>query len=241
VAVQQRLPSLLDPPILFAHRGARAHAPENTLEAFSLALRLGAGGIESDVWVTRDSVAVLDHDGVIRRGVRRTRINEVNRDDLPEHIPTLNDLLDLVDDALPLSLDLKDPQAVEPVIIALRGRCPERLWLCHPSRDVIEEMRARDAGFRVVHSTRVDKMPGGPERWMATLSGWGVDAVNLRHDDWSGGLVTLAHRFGLLAFGWDLQHAHILEAGLRMGLDAVYSDHVDLMVEVAAREVGGSG
>ncbi len=35
--------SLLDPPILFAHRGARAHAPENTLEAFSLALRLEAG------------------------------------------------------------------------------------------------------------------------------------------------------------------------------------------------------
>jgi glycerophosphoryl diester phosphodiesterase len=76
---------------------------------------------------------------------------------------------------------------------------------------------------------------------MATLAGWGIDAVNLRHDDWSGGLVTLAHRFGLLAFGWDLQHAHILESGLRMGLDAVYSDHVDLMVEVAAREVGGTG
>ena len=62
--MQQRLPSLLVPPVAFAHRGARAHAPENTLEAFRLALRLGATGLESDVWLTSDGVPVLDHDGV---------------------------------------------------------------------------------------------------------------------------------------------------------------------------------
>ncbi|MDQ1372669.1 MAG: glycerophosphoryl diester phosphodiesterase, partial [Actinomycetota bacterium] len=54
---------LLRPPIGFAHRGARAHAPENTLEAFQLALKLGATGLESDVWLTHDGVPVLDHDG----------------------------------------------------------------------------------------------------------------------------------------------------------------------------------
>ena len=42
--VSTRLPSLRRPPIGFAHRGARAHAPENTLEAFQLALRLGRDG-----------------------------------------------------------------------------------------------------------------------------------------------------------------------------------------------------
>ena len=41
------LPSLIHPPIAFGHRGARAHAPENTLESFRLALRLGATGLES--------------------------------------------------------------------------------------------------------------------------------------------------------------------------------------------------
>jgi glycerophosphoryl diester phosphodiesterase len=35
-------------PVLFAHRGASAHAPENTLAAFSLALEHGADGIELD-------------------------------------------------------------------------------------------------------------------------------------------------------------------------------------------------
>ena len=71
--VQQRLPSLLDEPIAFGHRGARAHAPENTLEAFELALRLGANGLESDVWLTADGVPVLDHDGLLRRRLGRSR------------------------------------------------------------------------------------------------------------------------------------------------------------------------
>ena len=75
--MQQRLPSLLDPPIAFAHRGAKAHAPENTIEAFTLALRLGATGLESDVWLTSDGVPVLDHDGVVRARLRSRPIATV--------------------------------------------------------------------------------------------------------------------------------------------------------------------
>ncbi|MET0902947.1 MAG: glycerophosphodiester phosphodiesterase family protein, partial [Acidimicrobiales bacterium] len=74
-----RLPSLRRPPIGFAHRGARADAPENTLEAFVLAVRLGATGLESDVWLTRDGEAVLDHDGVVRQGLRKRPIAELDR------------------------------------------------------------------------------------------------------------------------------------------------------------------
>ena len=40
--VPPRIPTRLERPLGFAHRGARAHAPENTLESFELALRLGA-------------------------------------------------------------------------------------------------------------------------------------------------------------------------------------------------------
>src|SRR5690349_19183947 len=88
------LPSLRRPPIAFAHRGARAHAPENTIDAFTLARRLGATGLESDVWITADGVAVLDHDGVVGSLVRRRRISEVKRADLPAHIPSLAELYD---------------------------------------------------------------------------------------------------------------------------------------------------
>ena len=66
--VPTRLPSLVRAArSAFAHRGARAHAPENTIEAFALALRLGATGLESDVWLTADGEAVLDHDGSVGR------------------------------------------------------------------------------------------------------------------------------------------------------------------------------
>ena len=76
------------PPILFAHRGGRAHAPENSMEAFRLAVRLGATGLESDVWCTADGVPVLDHDGRVGRWPRRRAIPTITLDEVPATIPT---------------------------------------------------------------------------------------------------------------------------------------------------------
>ena len=105
VVEQQHLPTLTGRSILFAHRGARAHAPENTMEAFQLALRLGATGLESDVWVTSDNVAVLDHDGKVQVGRLRSRsIRDVPASKLPGHIPQLSDLLGLLQDRQDLHL-----------------------------------------------------------------------------------------------------------------------------------------
>src|SRR3990170_4702999 len=114
--VQQRLPSLIETPILFAHRGARAHARENTLEAFALGLRLGATGLESDVWITSDGVAVLDHDGVFRTGRRKRSIPECPASSLPAYIPTLTGLLQKCGTAFHLSLDLKQ-DGIGPTVI----------------------------------------------------------------------------------------------------------------------------
>jgi len=54
-------------PIVFAHRGASAHAPENTLAAFKLALDQGADGIELDVKLTADEKVVVIHDATVDR------------------------------------------------------------------------------------------------------------------------------------------------------------------------------
>jgi glycerophosphoryl diester phosphodiesterase len=74
-------------------------------------------------------------------------------------------------------------------------------------------------------------MSEGPERRAANLAGAGIEAVNLHYSDWNLGLVTLFHRFDRLAFGWDAQHGRILDGLLAMGVDGVYSDHVDRMVD----------
>ena len=63
----------------------------------------------------------------------------------------------------------------------------------------------------------------------------GIDAVNLHHTEWTGGLIALFHRFEVLCFGWDAQHARVLDDLLDAGVDAVYSDHVDRMVDALAR------
>lgn len=239
--MQQRLPSLLDPPIAFAHRGARAHAPDNTIESFALALRLGATALETDVWVTSDGVVVLDHDGVVRRGLKRIPFSQVLSADLPEHVPTLDELFDQCGTNYDLSLDVRTADAYGPLAELLQRR-PEvdgtRVWLCDSDVDSLIERRDEIDDVRLVHSTRLSKLDVSPELHAAHLRATGVDAINMHQTDWSGGLVVLFHRFEVLAFSWDLQFEYLLENAFRMGLDAVYSDHADRMVDVLQRETG---
>jgi glycerophosphoryl diester phosphodiesterase len=231
--VQQRLPTLLDTTITFAHRGAKAHAPENTVPAFQLALEMGASGLESDVWLTSDGVPVLVHDGEIGRRMRKRRIADLRREELPEHVPTIDDLIDACGTDFHLSLDLKAAQSGQPLIDAIAARSTElleRTWLCHPDLATLAALRPANPQVKLMHSTRLARLVDGAERHAARLADAGVDGINLRRDDWSGGLVALFHRFERTAFAWDLQFEHELAAALRMGCDGIYSDWVDRMV-----------
>ena len=86
------------------------------MEAFRLAVRLGATGLESDVWCTADGVPVLDHDGRVGRWPRRRAISTITLGEVPATMPTLAALLADVDSGLAVSLDVKDPAAATPVI-----------------------------------------------------------------------------------------------------------------------------
>jgi glycerophosphoryl diester phosphodiesterase len=231
---------LRTPPITFAHRGARAHAPENTLEAFRLGLKLGASGLESDVWLTADGIPVLDHDGVVKVGLRRRSIGDIQRADLPPHIPALAELYDECGTDFELSLDVKDPAAAEATVAVAAEAGDDavaKLWLCHHEWEVVASWRRLSDTVRLVDSTRIRRMKEGPERRAATLADLGVDAVNLHASDWTGGLTTLFHRFERFTFGWDAQHERVLHALLRMGIDGLYSDHVDRMVDALAHHL----
>jgi len=54
-------------PLIIAHRGASKHAPENTFAAFKRAVDAGADGIELDVRLAKDGVAVVFHDSSLKR------------------------------------------------------------------------------------------------------------------------------------------------------------------------------
>jgi glycerophosphoryl diester phosphodiesterase len=234
--VPSRLPSLRRPPIGFAHRGARAHAPENTIESFQLALRLGATGLESDVWLSADGQAVLDHDGFVGGRLRRKPIRRATRDEIPASMPLLRDLYAECGTDTHLSLDIKDPAAIAEVLLVARDASAEdRLWVCHPDLELLAEWRELSSKAHLVNSTRLSRMKDGPERRAADLRDAGIDAINLHHKDWSGGMITLFHRFGVLTLGWDAQFERTLDDLLDAGIDGVFSDHTDLMMAAIDR------
>jgi glycerophosphoryl diester phosphodiesterase len=89
-----------------AHRGASRDAPENTLEAFELAIAQGADMIETDLHLLRDGSVVLTHDARIRRrAVGGLDLGELR--ELSPSIPTLDEALDAVGDRIPFNLELK--------------------------------------------------------------------------------------------------------------------------------------
>jgi glycerophosphoryl diester phosphodiesterase len=72
-------------PVNLAHRGASALAPENTMEAFRLAVESGAGGLELDVHLTRDGHVVVIHDPTLNRTTNGTgAVGAMTLDELRE-------------------------------------------------------------------------------------------------------------------------------------------------------------
>ena len=96
---------------VFAHRGASGYAPENTLEAFQLAIKQGADGIELDVQLSKDGVPVVIHDETVDRVTGQTGfVKDFTLQELKDmvvlgerftaypdaRIPTLREVLDAV-------------------------------------------------------------------------------------------------------------------------------------------------
>ena len=244
-AVAPRIEPQIAEPLLFAHRGASAVEADNTLAAFRTAVRLGTNSLESDVWASADGVAVLAHDDKVGPIGRRRRITKSARTELPDHIPSLIDLFEDVGPDINLSLDLKHDDAFEPTVVALRSlsgslgeNVVQRTWLCHPDIDALAAWRQNHSDVRLVHSTRLGAINGGPERHAAQLFEAGIDAVNFRAPDWSGGLTTLYHKFGIYCFGWDAQLTRVARELLDMGCDGIYSNYVERMLE-ARQDVWG--
>ena len=113
---------------VFAHRGARRVAPENTLPAFEQALAMGVAGIEFDVHRSADGRLVVIHDFAVdkttngRGLVSEMRSAELRKLDAGSHfdaafagvqIPFLEEVLDLVGDRCRLNIEIKsmDPYA----------------------------------------------------------------------------------------------------------------------------------
>ena len=223
-------------PIGFAHRGARAERRENTLDAFGRALELGATGLETDAWVTADGVVVLDHDGVTGPVWRRRAIPTLRRADLPAHIPALADLYRSCGTDFELSVDVKDPAALEPLLqVAREAGVAERLWLCHHDWRPMAGWRLHAPDVRLVESSNLAWMKEGLAARASTLAAAGIDALNMHGSQWDAGAVREVRAAGLRAFAWDAQSDGDLDRLLGLGVDGVYCDHTDRMMAAIGR------
>ena len=112
-------------PVIIAHRGASAHAPENTLSAMKLALEQGADVIELDVQLTADNKVVVIHDTTLDRTTNGSgKIRNLNLSHLQrlnagyaygpafpdEKIPTLESIFDALGSSTYFNIDLKNNQ-----------------------------------------------------------------------------------------------------------------------------------
>jgi glycerophosphoryl diester phosphodiesterase len=137
---------------IYAHRGASAELPENTMAAFRRAVALGVDALELDIHSTRDGVLVVSHDPDGRRmaGVAEKLSNltfaEAQRWDVGrgERLPRFEDVI--TEFPLPLNVDLKRDIADATVALLRRLGAEERVCLASFHASTMRRVRA--LGYR---------------------------------------------------------------------------------------------
>lgn len=160
--------------LIVAHRGASARAPENTMEAFRLAVDAGADAIELDVHLTADGQLAVIHDDTLDRTTDRTgSVEALPMDEIREadagarfarpgdsgfpfagrglRVPALPEVLDWLPAGIGLVIEVKARAAVDAVVQAVAGRAMRsdgRLSVISFDEVVIDQVHELDPELR---------------------------------------------------------------------------------------------
>ncbi|MFJ5292805.1 glycerophosphodiester phosphodiesterase [Streptomyces sp. NPDC088348] len=209
-------------PVVYAHRGASAYAPENTLESIDRARALGFDWVENDVQRTRDGVLVVIHDDTLTRTTDVKRVfpdrgpwrvkdftaAEIARLDAGSwfdkrfagaRVPTLREYMERVGrNRQRLLLELKEPEAYPGIERQILDLLDELGWLDEPhvTRRLVVQSFSADS-IRTVHALRPDLRTaflGTPN--VADLPRYAAftDQINPQHTTISAGWVAAVHR-----------------------------------------------
>lgn len=215
---------------VIAHRGASHAAKENTLEAFRLAVALGANGIELDARPTADGALIVHHDAGLDDG---RVIVEVDRTDLPAHIPDLADALDASRDVI-VNIELKndprdpdfdpDDRLADAVIALLAGRPePRDRWLLSSFRlETIDRVRRLAPDLATAYLTMsadADTIERCVEHGHGTWHPW-VGTANAE-------AIAAAHQAGLRVNVWTCNDAAVARTLAAAGVDGIVTDVPD--------------
>ncbi len=227
-----------DTPLVIAHRGASADAPENTLAAFALARRQGADGVELDVRRSADGALVLCHDPVLPDGrlVAATASSE-----LPDSVPTLAAALDELAGSL-VNVEIKN-LAHEPdfdasrsladdvvALLAERGGA-DRVLVSSFDLATVDRVREVGEGVPTALLTFVDPTP---ERGVAIAAERGHVAVHPHDGTTTPALVAAAHDAGIQVNVWTVDDPERIAALAAIGVDGIVTN----VPTVALRALG---
>lgn len=160
--------------VIVAHRGASRQAPENTMEAFQLAVDAGADAIELDVHLTADGQLAVIHDETLERTTDHTgRVADQTMAQIREadagatfsregdsgfpfadrglRVPTLAEVLEWLPDSLGLVIEIKARAAANAVVSAVSSHpvlASGRLSVISFDEATIERVRELNAGIR---------------------------------------------------------------------------------------------
>ena len=222
-------------PLVLAHRGAAAVAPENTWAAIARAIDLGADGVEIDVQRTSDGVLVLVHDDDWRRTtgiaapVRTTPWERVRAFDAGSWFgaefrgtppPTLQAALEQLPDATFVDIEIKSPERDAglgaAVLAAVRPHAARlRVLLTSFDHGCIESLAAAAAGVECgfLSDTVLEPRPG---RWHQALAHAALLAQPAH--------VERVHRAGALVFAWTVDDPAVARRLAELGVDGIITN-----------------
>jgi glycerophosphoryl diester phosphodiesterase len=227
------------PLLRFAHRGASALAPENTLAAFEEAWRLGCEWVETDLRLTADDVPILLHDETLERTTGaagpagRMTLEAIRRLDAGswfgarfrgERIPTLDEALEWSRDRCCLNLEVKEKNRTARLVEAVAGRIREHRALdrvlCSSFRPD-DLRRLRGAMPRAGLGWLVSKTTQGLRRLDAEVD---LAALHPKDSLATRRLLRRCGRMGLAAHVWVVNRPDRLRELEELGADGVMTD-----------------
>jgi glycerophosphoryl diester phosphodiesterase len=243
------------PVVVFGHRGARGHAPENTLLGFSLAFDLGADAIECDVQRSSDGQLVIIHDETLERTTDgRGRVRDTPFEQLralnadvrwrtAQRIPTLAETLALVEAREgEMNLEVKaetredalaTAEIVGTALVELEEAMRARLLVSSFELDAVDCLKTRLPWLRAAalftgSQWRKDDM-------VTRALDLGAEALHPRLNLVTLDLIERAHAAGLRVNVWTANRWPTIRRLLALGVDGVFSDLPERVVIERAR------
>ncbi|KJS05837.1 MAG: hypothetical protein VR77_07215 [Flavobacteriales bacterium BRH_c54] len=243
--------------IITGHRGAAGLAPENTLASIQLAIELGVDRIEIDVQQTKDNKIIVLHDRTLRRTttghgfVKNLTYDEIlqfsagykfNKFYINEKVPTLEQVIDLIDGKVELLIETKYSYMYYPNI--------ERHII-----NIIKNKNAKDwckvisfndrALFRINkldNSIRLGKLFVGKHAHLPLSFDKGlnirplkkyafVDEVIVKHDYATKAIIEKVHDFGKELHVWTVNNEATIQKLIERGVDGIISDYPNLLMK----------